>query len=91
MGRDYQKVRVNRGRLAQAEHDEQLRKFLRENLDSLVRRQKLVVDGRIRTNISTLDLPTLEFGRPAPEALGALTATFGQPEADSGPTISDGT
>lgn len=70
MARDYQKVRVNRGRLAQAEHDEQLRKFLRENLDSLVRKQKLVVDGRIKTNISTLDLPTLEFGRPEKQVLG---------------------
>jgi len=70
VGRDYQKVRVDRGRLAQAEHDVQLRRFLRENLDSLVRRQKLVVDGRIKTNISTLDLPTLEYGRPDKSALG---------------------
>jgi uncharacterized sporulation protein YeaH/YhbH (DUF444 family) len=67
---DFHKVRVNRGRLAQAEHDEQLRKFLRKNLDSLIRKQKLVVDGRIKTNLTTLELPTLEFGRPEKESLG---------------------
>lgn len=63
------KVRIDRGRLAQAEHDRQLKEYLRENFDALVRRQKLVADGKVRTNISVLDLPTLEYARPGKESL----------------------
>lgn len=64
------RVRVNRGRLAQLEHDRQLKEYLKQNLDALVRRQKLVVGGQVKTNIAVLDLPTLEYGKPEKAVLG---------------------
>ncbi len=70
MGSRRERFRIDRGRLAQAEHDLQLKEYLKTNLDALVRRQKLVVDGKVKTAIATLDLPTLEYGRPEKQVLG---------------------
>ena len=60
----------DRGKLAQAEHDKKLRQYLKSNLDALVQRQKLVKNGKVKTDISVLDLPTLKYGDPDKEQLG---------------------
>jgi len=60
----------DRGRLAQSEHDRKLRTYLKENLDALVQRQKLVKNGKVKTDISILELPTLKYGDPDKEQLG---------------------
>lgn len=61
---------IDRGRLAQSEHDRKLREFLKKNLDALVQRQKLVKDGKVSTDMTVLDLPTLKYGDPDKEQLG---------------------
>lgn len=55
-------MRVNRGRIAQYKHDALLREYLKQNLNELVQQKELIVGGKVKTQISTLDLPTLRFG-----------------------------
>jgi uncharacterized sporulation protein YeaH/YhbH (DUF444 family) len=60
---------IDRGKLAQIEHDKRLREYLKKELNTLIQRQKLVKDGKVKTNFSILDLPTLKFGKPEREVL----------------------
>ena len=62
---------IDRGKLAQIEHDKRLREYLKKELNTLIQRQKLVKDGKVKTNFSILDLPTLRFGKPDREALAS--------------------
>jgi uncharacterized sporulation protein YeaH/YhbH (DUF444 family) len=54
-------LRLHRGRIAQHRHDELLRAYLKQNLNELIQQKELVVDGRVKTQITTLDLPTLKY------------------------------
>lgn len=62
---------IDRGKLAQIEHDKRLREYLKKELNTLIQRQKLVKDGKVKTNFSILDLPTLRYGKPDREALAS--------------------
>jgi uncharacterized sporulation protein YeaH/YhbH (DUF444 family) len=55
-------MRVHRGRIAQHKHDELLREYLKQNLNELIQQKELVLDGKVKTQITTLDLPTLRYG-----------------------------
>ncbi|MBI4871842.1 MAG: DUF444 family protein [Candidatus Riflebacteria bacterium] len=74
---------LDRGKLARIEHDRKLRESLKKNLNVLVQKQKLVKDGKVKTNISILELPTLKYGKPGKESLasggGAGQAGRGKP------------
>ncbi|MDR7459872.1 MAG: hypothetical protein QN139_08755, partial [Armatimonadota bacterium] len=54
-------LRLHRGRIAQHRHDELLRAYLKQNLNELIQQKELIVDGRVKTQITTLDLPTLKY------------------------------
>ena len=58
-------MRIHRGRIAQHKHDTLLREYLKQHLNELVQQKELVVDGRVKTQIATLDLPTLKYGEDA--------------------------
>jgi len=58
-------MRIHRGRIAQHKHDTLLREYLKQHLNELIQQKELVVDGRVKTQIATLDLPTLKFGEEA--------------------------
>jgi len=62
---------IDRGKLAQIDHDNRLKEYLRKDLNTLIQKQKLVKDGRVKTNFSVLDLPTLRFGRPDKQVLAS--------------------
>ncbi|MBI4858702.1 MAG: DUF444 family protein [Candidatus Riflebacteria bacterium] len=62
---------VDRGKLAQVEHDKRLREYLKKDFNVLIQKQKLVRDGKVKTNFATLDLPTLRFGKPDKESLAS--------------------
>lgn len=55
-------MRIQRGRIAQHKHDELLRAYLKENLHELIQQKELVIDGKVKTQLATLDLPTLRYG-----------------------------
>lgn len=55
-------MRIHRGRIAQHKHDELLRAYLKENLHELIQQKELVIDGKVKTQLATLDLPTLRYG-----------------------------
>jgi len=55
-------VRIHRGRIAQHKHDELLRAYLKQNLYELIQQKELVVEGKVKTQLTTLDLPTLRYG-----------------------------
>lgn len=59
-------MRIHRARLAQAKHDQLLREYLKQNLHELIQQKELIIDGKVKTQIATLDLPTLKFGEDAP-------------------------
>ena len=66
MGRiDERAMRIHRGRIAQHKHDSLLREYLKQHLNELIQQKELVIDGRVKTQIATLDLPTLKFGEEA--------------------------
>ena len=66
MGRiDDRAMRIHRGRIAQYKHDSLLREYLKQHLNELIQQKELVIDGRVKTQIATLDLPTLKFGEEA--------------------------
>jgi len=58
-------MRIHRGRIAQYKHDTLLREYLKQHLNELIQQKELVIDGRVKTQIATLDLPTLKFGEEA--------------------------
>ncbi len=58
-------LRIHRGRIAQYQHDQLLREYLKQHLHELIQQRELVVDGRVKTQITTLDLPTLRYGEEA--------------------------
>ncbi|MER3457242.1 MAG: hypothetical protein C4304_10310, partial [candidate division GAL15 bacterium] len=55
-------MRIHRGRIAQHKHDELLRAYLKQNLYELIQQKELVVEGKVKTQLTTLDLPTLRYG-----------------------------
>src|SRR5205807_8774662 len=55
-------MRIHRGRIAQHKHDQHLREYLKQNLNELIQQKELIIDGKVKTQIATLDLPTLKFG-----------------------------
>lgn len=58
-------LRIHRGRIAQHQHDQLLREYLKQHLHELIQQRELIVDGRVKTQIATLDLPTLRYGEEA--------------------------
>ncbi len=52
-------LRIHRARIAQHKHDQLLREYLKQNLNELIQQKELIIDGRVKTQIATLDLPTL--------------------------------
>jgi len=54
-------MRIHRGRIAQHKHDQHLREYLKQNLNELIQQKELIIDGKVKTQIATLDLPTLKF------------------------------
>lgn len=59
-------MRVYRGRIAQHKHDVLLREYLKQHLNELIQQKELIVDGKVKTHIATLDLPTLKYGEETP-------------------------
>ncbi len=59
-------MRIHRGRIAQVKHDQLLREYLKQNLNELIQQKELIIDGKVKTQVATLDLPTLKFGEDAP-------------------------
>lgn len=59
-------MRIHRGRIAQHKHDLLLREYLKQHLNELIQQKELIVDGKVKTQIATLDLPTLKYGEDAP-------------------------
>jgi uncharacterized sporulation protein YeaH/YhbH (DUF444 family) len=55
-------MKIHRGRIAQYKHDQLLRDYLKQNLNELIQQKELIIDGKVKTQIATLDLPTLKFG-----------------------------
>ncbi|GBD29096.1 hypothetical protein HRbin32_00180 [bacterium HR32] len=55
-------MRIHRGRIAQHKHDTLLREYLKQNLHELIQQKELVAEGKVKTQLSTLDLPTLRYG-----------------------------
>ncbi len=55
-------MKIHRGRIAQYKHDQLLREYLKQNLNELIQQKELIIDGKVKTQIATLDLPTLKFG-----------------------------
>lgn len=55
-------MRIHRGRIAEHQHDLLLREYLKQNLNELIQQKELVIDGKVKTQITTLDLPTLRYG-----------------------------
>ncbi|MDR7414927.1 MAG: DUF444 family protein [Armatimonadota bacterium] len=55
-------MRVHRARIAEHKHDQLLREYLKQNLHELIQQKELVIDGKVKTQITTLDLPTLRYG-----------------------------
>ncbi len=55
-------LRIHRGHIAQYKHDRLLREYLKQNLNELIQQKELIVNGKVKTQIATLDLPTLKYG-----------------------------
>ncbi len=58
-------MKIHRGRIAQHKHDQLLREYLKQNLNEIIQQKELIIDGKVKTQIATLDLPTLKFGEEA--------------------------
>jgi len=58
-------MKIHRGRIAQHKHDQHLREYLKQNLNELIQQKELIIDGKVKTQIATLDLPTLKFAEEA--------------------------
>src|SRR5579859_8158592 len=59
-------MKIHRGRIAQYRHDQLLREYLKQNLTEIIQQKELIIDGKVKTPIVTLDLPTLKFGEESP-------------------------
>ncbi|MDQ7819308.1 MAG: DUF444 family protein [Armatimonadota bacterium] len=59
-------MRIHRGRIAQYKHDQLLREYLKQHLHELIQQKELIVDGKVKTPITTLDLPRLKYGEDSP-------------------------
>ncbi len=59
-------MRIHRGRIAQHKHDVLLREYLKQHLNDLIQQKELIIDGKVKTQIATLDLPTLKYGEDSP-------------------------
>src|SRR5437899_10335553 len=59
-------MRIHRGHIAQHKHDQLLREYLKQHLNELIQQKELIIDGKVKTQIATLDLPTLKYGEDAP-------------------------
>jgi len=59
-------MRIHRGHIAQYKHDQLLREYLKLHLNELIQQKELIIDGRVKTQLATLDLPTLKYGEDAP-------------------------
>lgn len=59
-------MRIHRGHIAQHKHDQLLREYLKQHLNELIQQKELIIDGRVKTQLATLDLPTLKYGEDAP-------------------------
>src|SRR2546422_10695882 len=59
-------MRIHRGHIAQHKHDQLLREYLKQHLSELIQQKELIIDGKVKTQIATLDLPTLKYGEDAP-------------------------
>src|SRR6266508_3756472 len=59
-------MRIHRGRIAQHKHDQLLREYLKQHLNDLIQQKELIIDGKVKTQIATLDLPTLKYGEDSP-------------------------
>ena len=59
-------MRIHRGHIAQHKHDQLLREYLKLHLNELIQQKELIIDGRVKTQLATLDLPTLKYGEDAP-------------------------
>ena len=55
-------MKIHRGRIAQYKHDQLLREYLKQNLTEIIQQKELIIDGKVKTQIAILDLPTLKFG-----------------------------
>ena len=64
-------MRIHRGRIAQHKHDALLREYLKQHLNELIQQKELVIDGRVKTQIATLDLPTRRRPSRLPKAVPA--------------------
>jgi uncharacterized sporulation protein YeaH/YhbH (DUF444 family) len=58
-------MRIHRGHIAQYKHDQLLREYLKQHLNELIQQKELIIDGRVKTQLATLDLPTLKYGEDA--------------------------
>src|SRR3989442_15667308 len=58
-------MKIHRARIAQYKHDQLLREYLKQNLNDLIQQKELIIDGKVKTRIASLDLPTLKFGEEA--------------------------
>lgn len=59
-------MRIHRAHIAQHKHDQLLREYLKQHLNELIQQKELIIDGRVKTQLATLDLPTLKYGDDAP-------------------------
>src|SRR5438309_4916137 len=59
-------MRIHRGHIAQHKHDQLLREYLKQHLNELIQQKELIIDGKVKTQIATLDLPTRKYGEDAP-------------------------
>jgi len=78
-------MRIHRGHIAQHKHDQLLREYLKQHLNELIQQKELIIDGRVKTQLATLDLPTLKYGEtPRSSARGTGQGGRGGGGAGSG-------
>src|SRR5436853_2773288 len=59
-------MRIHRGHIAQHKADQLLREDRKQHLNELIQQKELLIDGKVKTQIATLDLPTLKYGEDTP-------------------------
>ncbi len=77
-------LRIHRARIAQHKHDQLLREYLKQNLNELIQQKELIIDGRVKTQIATLDLPTLRYGEEGTQLAQGKGAGSGDGERQGG-------
>jgi len=81
-------MKIHRGRIAQHKHDQLLRECLKQNLNDLIQQKELIIDGKVKTQIATLDLPTLKFAEE-PQFLAQGAGSAGGGTGAGGPGAGD--